>query len=134
MFGRLWGNKIVIACTFVSYLQLLVFIGLFWSHTWNIWNVLYLWIKFTYFVFSQWFLRWWDVPAKYDKVYNWGYVYHWLILTTCQPMPGDFLPRVLGIAFIVHSYLQFFVLFLKSLFCTQLYETKYSYRIQIICT
>ena len=53
------------------------------------------------------------------------------VLSTSQ---GYFIPRIEGIAFIVHLYLHSLCrCFLRFFFCTRLYHIKYSYLIQIIC-
>ena len=50
-----------------------------------------------------------------------------LYLTACQTIKGYFIPKGLVITFIIHLYYHFLHSCVLRVFCTQLYDIKYSY-------
>ena len=58
----------------------------------------------------------------------------WLILMACQPFCGYFMPRDLVNKYIVRLCQYSRVVSDVLFFCTRLYDIRYSYLIQIICT
>ena len=57
----------------------------------------------------------------------------WLILMADQTVWEYFVPIGSGVVFIIYLYLHFMCSYFFEIFCTQLYDFKYSNLIQIIC-